>query len=348
MNFPGTRRVDCRPLSQLDAPALRAWHALHEAHAGCGGAFLSPAYAQAAQASQRRDVRVLMVWQDTVLTAVMALQRQPGGWGRCGLFEPVGGEMTDYAGLLAVPGFRTDWADVLRCARVPCLYFTHLDESQREHGLDGGQPRTGLRTVIHADGGPAHWEHLRLLDRKLVSDTERRERKLAQTHGPLVFEMRSSTPEEDLARLVELKNSQYRRTGKTEGALLQEDNVRLLQMLLRDGGPGCRALLSTLKVDGQMVAAHLGLVAGPILHYWFPVYDERFSAYSPGRVLLHHVLLAAAQEGIQVIDRGEGDTQAKRDFANQSHEYHRGLVAAGLQGRLLSLCRRVLWKLRSN
>lgn len=340
-------RIECRSLARMDPAALQAWRQLHADHQGCGGAFFSPAYAQAAQLALEREVRVVMFWREQSLVAVMPLQRRAGWWGRWGLFEPVGGDMTDYAGLLAIPGFTTDWPAILRASGVPCLYFTHLDESQQAHGLGGDQPRVGLRTAIHPEGGKPHWEHLRTQDKKLVSDTERRERKLGQDHGAPEFQLQSSEPEADLEALVRLKNSQYLRTGKSAGPLLQPGNVRLLQLLMRHRGPDCRALLSTLKVNGQLVAAHLGLVGGATLHYWFPVYDERFAAYSPGRVLLRHVLLASSAQGIEMIDRGEGDTQAKRDFANQSHVYVRGLVAVGAKGAFLSFLVRLSWKWKS-
>jgi len=36
-----------------------------------------------------------------------------------------------------------------------------------------------------------------------------------------------------------------------------------------------------------------------------------------------------SREGVSVIDRGEGDTPAKRDFANHEHSFYRGLWTSG-------------------
>jgi CelD/BcsL family acetyltransferase involved in cellulose biosynthesis len=83
-----------------------------------------------------------------------------------------------------------------------------------------------------------------------------------------------------------------------------------------------------------MVAAHFGLRCHETLHYWFPVYDPAYSTYAPGRILFRHVLEAIVQRGVTLIDRGEGDTQAKRDFANREHYFYRGLWNAGGAGAL--------------
>jgi len=93
-----------------------------------------------------------------------------------------------------------------------------------------------------------------------------------------------------------------------------------------------------------LVASHFGLQCGPLLHYWFPVYDNRFSAYSPGRILYRHILLAAQAHGIECIDRGEGDSPAKRDFANEEHLFLKGLVGSGFRGQILCLVQRLNWR----
>ena len=102
--------------------------------------------------------------------------------------------------------------------------------------------------------------------------------------------------------------------------------------------------LSSISVNGELVAAHFGLQSNTTLHFWFPVYDERYSAYSPGRILFRHILFVCQQEGINMIDRGEGDTPAKRDFANDTHQYLKGMVISGPIGWLVGGLLRLSWK----
>jgi len=336
-------RIQRKPFDLLTPAERSAWAQLLDESISSRWAFLSPAYAEAVNAAIG-PVDVLLCWSGDALAAAMPLQRAAGWLGRLGLREPVGREMSDYFGLLARPDVRLDWQALLKAAGIPCLYFTHLDESQAAHGLIGNDPRTGLRTRIHPDGGDAHWAWLRTQDKKLVSDTERRERKLVAEHGALEFEMQSAAPEQDLQALITLKNAQYQRTGHDGGALLNPANARLLQQLLASDDPHCRPRLSVLRCGGQFVAGHFGLQCGPLLHYWFPVYDNRFAAYSPGRILFRHILSKAGLEGIACIDRGEGDSMAKRDFANEEHQFFKGLVQTGPWGQALRLVQRLRWR----
>ncbi|MFN3736710.1 GNAT family N-acetyltransferase [Hydrogenophaga sp.] len=339
-------RIQRKPFEALSASERSGWAHLLNQSKSSRWAFLSLTYAEAVNETLG-PVDVLLCWRADELVGVMPLQRATGWLGRLGMREPVGRHMTDYFGLLARPGVKLDWAELLRAARVPCLYFTHLDESQAAHGLTGDSPRKGLRTRIHPDGGDAHWEWLRTQDKKLVSDTERRERKLVAEHGVIRFEMQSSTPDQDLDCLVALKNAQYQRTGHDGGALLDPANARLLAYLVKAADPDCQPLLSVLHCGAQWVAGHFGLQCGPLLHYWFPVYDSRYSAYSPGRILYRHILLGAQARGIECIDRGEGDSAAKRDFGNEEHHFFKGLYSAGSIGSALNIGVRINWRIQS-
>jgi len=316
-----------KPLATLDAAERAAWSGLVDRHSGNRYAFLSPVYADAVDAAGI-PVTVLVFYRDGRSVAFMALQRRPDYAGRLGAYEPVGGVMSDYFGLVAEPGFQVDMPAAMRSCGVPVIAFTHLDEGQLQHGLSAEQPRIGLKTVIEEPTNE-FWSRLRQSDKKFVNDTERRERKLVNDHGALRFELESSSPQEDLAWVVERKCAQYGRTARVNAPLFYRCNVDLLFHLLEAKSPQCRGVLSTLKVGDQFVAAHFGLRCHDVLHNWFPVYDPVFSSYSPGRILLRHIIEAIVGEGVRVMDRGEGDTPAKRDFANREHFYYRGLWSAG-------------------
>lgn len=339
-------RIERRPLQHLSPSEISQWECLLRANADNRWAFLSPAYAQCVDRTIS-PVDVVMCWTGNNLIGVMALQRTSQWLGRLGIWEPAGGSMTDYFGLVSRPDVRIDWTSLLEGAGLPCLYFTHLCQQQSSIGLAGDSPRKGLRTRVHPDGGAAHWAWLKVQDKKLVNDTDRRERKLETEHGALRFAVASTDPKTDLAELIELKNAQYARTGHQRGPLFAPRNVALLQRLLLVQCDDCMPRLSTLHVGEQLVAAHFGLQCGPVLHYWFPVYAPAFAAYSPGRILFKHILLSSQTLGIECIDRGEGDTPAKRDFATEEHLFYKGLVYAGIYGKAVALAKRVQWRLRA-
>jgi CelD/BcsL family acetyltransferase involved in cellulose biosynthesis len=336
-------RVVRKTFEALEPDELAAWQDIHDNSESSQWAFLSPTFSSAAHRNTG-PVTLLLFFEARTLVAVLSLQRKRGILGRLGLYEPVGRELADYFGLVARKGVKINLQRALKQAHIPCLYFTHLDEQQQQHGLLGSSPRIGLRTIVHPEGGSKHWEQLRLQDKKLVTDTERRERKLEKEHGAIQFEMQSSDIDSVLTNLICLKNAQYVRTGKTGAPLMEPGNVTLLKYLCQSDVPSCKGQLSSIFVNGELVAAHFGLQSGTTLHFWFPVYDERYSAYSPGRILFRHILFASQDYGINIIDRGEGDTSAKRDFSNNTHFYTKDLICGTKVGWVIAVLIRVLWK----
>jgi CelD/BcsL family acetyltransferase involved in cellulose biosynthesis len=273
-------------------------------------------------------VRVVVVEREGRCVGLLPLQSVKSAWSWLGLWEPVGGGMTDYFGLVSPADSTLKVSEILQRAGLGALFYSHLDATQASifNVSSRAQSRIGLRIRLGDQAG-AYWESLAQRDKKLVSDTARRDRKLQQEHGAVSFEYQSSQAPADLERLIVLKNAQYDRTGKA--APLQVDsNVALLRRILAVRDPACTPILSVLRVGDRVVAAHFGLRCHQTLHFWFPVYDADFKAYAPGRILLRRVIEAAWSDGVRLIDRGEGDTPAKRDFANEEHLFLTD-VAAG-------------------
>lgn len=339
-----------RRIDELTAEEVAVWDQLLLAD-DLRRAFMSYRYARTV-AETGGDVVVLVLYDNHAPCGFLPLQRVAGLRGKVGIFEPVGDVMTDYFGLVAAAGTHLRIEKLLAATRgrVNAVLFSHLDETQARFGLTGEEQRAGLRTRLSASlDQPAsdYWVNLRKSDKKLVYDTERREKKLINEIGPITFEWTSQNPARDMAWLIESKKAQYTRTGKAQAPLFDGQKVALLNCLLQSQEENCQGVLSTLRCDEEIIAVHFGLRCHDMLHVWFPVYNPKYSSYSPGRILFKHLFSAAATEGIQVFDRGEGDTQAKRDFANETHHFSLGFWRvdgwSGLRARsVLS----VFWRLR--
>jgi CelD/BcsL family acetyltransferase involved in cellulose biosynthesis len=343
-NFGSTLFV--RAMDQLNPIETAAWDKFHASNAALGQAFLSRTYVGHV-ASVNPQVRIVIGYESGSPAFFLPLQPKRGIPSRLGIFEPAGGVMSDYFGAIAAPGVQIEAGQLLAATRgrVNAVLFTHLDQSQALFGLRGEERRVGLRTHlgVPADG---YWARLRTGDKKLVADTERREKKLGREVGSISFEWCSSRPTEGLEWLIDAKKRQYSRTGKVRAALFDDANVALLKGLAKTSERDCRGVLSILRCADTIVAAHFGLQCRQVLHVWFPVYDPGFSNYSPGRILLKYMFEAAAREGVEVFDRGEGDSQAKRDFANEEHFYSNGLwLAVGMRGAIARLALSVAWRI---
>jgi CelD/BcsL family acetyltransferase involved in cellulose biosynthesis len=299
------------------------WETLCATVPALSSPFLGVHFARAVEASGRR-VRVCVISEQGRPCAFLPYQLAGAAGVLLRSAEPVGGTMSDYFGLVAEPGFRLDPAALLRLARLNHLNFSHLDETQLGYGLEGEQPRTGLRVRLERDC-PDPLAALLAPQRKYRNDSERRARQLEALLGPLQFVLDVEAGRgEVLERLVAHKRAQYARTGKSD-ALAEPWRPRLLAELSGYRHAGCRALLSTLGAGDQWLAMHFGLVGNGILQYWFPVYNPEFAKFAPGRLLIHRIISSAAAVGIHTIDRGEGDTPAKRDLANEEHRFLRGV-----------------------
>lgn len=260
--------------------------------------------------------------------------------------ERIGGELSDYFGVVGSPELSLSPAQLLRLTKLNGIFFTHLDESQAAFGLTGVQPEIGLRIDLAA-GAEAYWAQLKQSDKKFVTDTERRERKLIEAHGPLRFVFRHDEPAAELQQLIARKRGQYARTGAGD-PLTEERTRRFLAELSESDDPLCRGVVSTLHAGDTWVASHFGLMHRGTLHFWFPVYNPDLQSYSPGRMLVATILRRAAELGVTTIDRGVGDSQAKRDFANSEHRFSRGLWhRSNLPANVIKADMALRWRLKA-
>ncbi|WP_202634865.1 GNAT family N-acetyltransferase [Rugosibacter aromaticivorans] len=352
-SFTLDKNLHIRRIDELTAEEVAVWDQLLLAD-DLRRAFMSHRYARVV-AETGGDVVVLVLYDTHTPCGFLPLQRIAGLRGKVGIFEPVGDVMTDYFGLIAADGVHIRIEKLLAAThgRVNAVLFSHLDETQSRFGLVGEEPRTGLRTWLCTSLGtsletPAsdYWVNLRKSDKKLVYDTERREKKLINEIGPVTFEWTSQNPASDMAWLIESKKAQYTRTGKGQAPLFDSRKVALLNRLLQSQEENCQGVLSALRCDKEIIAGHFGLRCYDMLHVWFPVYSPQYSIYSPGRVLFKYLLAAASHRGVRVFDRGEGDAQAKRDFANEEHSFTRGLWhVAGWKGLRVRVALGTFWRM---
>jgi CelD/BcsL family acetyltransferase involved in cellulose biosynthesis len=317
--LPLTARI-CAP-GDLAPEEIAQWRAL-ASDPDLATPFLSHAYALAA-AKVFFGVRICSVRCGGETIAFFPFQFRSALHRTFGIGERIGGELSDYFGIVAKQDIAISPQDLMRLSGLSTMYFTHLDESQTRFGLGGESPRPGLRIEL-PDGRAAYWERRRKDDKKFVADTERRERKLIKDYGPLRFVFRESDPLPHLEHLIAAKRAQYERTGAKDS--MREERTRtFLRELALCGDAACRATLTSLHAGETWIASHFGLMCGGTLHYWFPVYNPEVHSFAPGRLLVKAIIDACEENGVTCIDRGSGDAAAKRDFATTQHSFLNGL-----------------------
>lgn len=134
-----------------------------------------------------------------------------------------------------------------------------------------------------------------------------------------------------LEELLRLKSAQYRRTGRVD---LLRDPTRLAfyRAITAREGRGGMVCLSSLTLDGVVVAANLGLAAGGRFYSLLPAYLPEHARLSPGKLLNHELVRWCCGAGLAVFDLtcgGEPYKQSWTDGSMPLHGFRQDLSAAG-------------------
>ncbi|MGH3870114.1 MAG: GNAT family N-acetyltransferase [Pseudonocardiaceae bacterium] len=171
-----------------------------------------------------------------------------------------------------------------------------------------------------------------------MGQARRRVRKAERELGPVRF-VAGSTDSALLERVVSLKRAQYAATGVRD-ALAVPSRRELLLQLLRTRDSSFGGVLSAVFAGPHLLAAHFGLRDGPVLHWWFPVYEQAHAHLAPGWVLLRELVIAAPALGLVRIDLGRGEDEYKRRAMTGHTLVCEGMVTAGSLQRRLHRTRR--------
>ena len=301
--------------AELGAPESERWEQIRRGSPALSSPFFDPEFTRAVGAV-RRDLRVGVL---------------PDGAGffpfqvsRLGAARPVGGKLSDYHGVVVAPGFEWEPRALLGGCGLRSFAFNHLIASQEPF-------RPFVREL--ASSPVADLDAAEPIGSS--SQATRKRRRLAK-RAPLRFELHSPGV---LGTLLAWKSAQYARTGAYD-LFARAWVVEVLERLV--AGP--LGLLSALWSGDELVAAHLGLRSGRVVHWWFPAYDPAFARDSPGLVLLAELLDAAGEAGIGLLDFGKGEEDYKAWFSNRAISLGIGHVEADRFSELRTGAARVAWR----
>lgn len=298
-----------------------AWERFRALRPSLRGPFFTLDWCDAVQAA-RGDLEVARIAREGELIGFLPFHR-----GRFGALRPAGGPMSDVHGFVCAPGAPIDAPAMVVALRGQSFRFTGAPPD--DPGLAPlSRPAEGYSLDL-ARGYAAYADARSRAQPKAFRNLRARRRRLETTNLPVRFVADDRDPAH-LARLLELKRGQYRRTGQIDvfgppwtGRLI----TRLAPPATADrAGAALSGRLSTLWIDGRLAAGHFGLQAEGVLHYWFTAYDEAFSAFSPGLVLLHRIAEACAAEAVERIDLGGGGYRFKQEFADLRPALGAGVV----------------------
>jgi CelD/BcsL family acetyltransferase involved in cellulose biosynthesis len=290
-------------MDALSTADLERWLELRASNPSLDSPYFHPGFV-AAVAATRPNVRVV-IGEDALGKATSFLPVQ---------FDkrtcrPAGSPAADFQGPIAAPGLDFDIAGAVSACGASSYEFDHMRDGIDgcEQWVFGRQPSPHIDT---SEGMDAYLSRASRSGRDKVAEARRLHRKAQRECGPVRF-VAASADSTLLDTVIALKRHQYAATASPD-YFARGEHIHLLHRLLcaRDSDFG--GMLSALYAGPHLLAAHFGLRSGPILHWWFPVYDRRFSRLSPGWLLLCAVIEAAPELGLERIDLGRGVDEYKR------------------------------------
>lgn len=305
------------PAGELDNRLAQIWAHILGVNPELKSPYFTPNFTRAV-AAVRDDAWVTIIEDGVWIVGFFPFQRGHGGVGR-----PIGGAFSDYQAVIAQPD--ADWtaAELVGRSGLRVWKFDHLIAWQRQfqayHQVLTSSPIAAL-----TQGFEQYNRAWRDRGSRELLETHRLRRKLEREVGPLRFVADAVDPGV-LAKVILWKRQQYVRSGLVD-AFAYPWTVRLLYGILETRAREFSGRLSALFAGEHLVAGHMGMRAGRVLHHWFPSYNRAFARYSPGIVLLLCMMESAQDSGIDIIDFGKGDEEYKRRMATASVPIAEGYV----------------------
>lgn len=329
--------VDVADVDDLGPAVLDAWHQLRLASNSYASPFLAPEWA-ALVGRHMRGVKVAVGYQGSQPVAMLPFQPT-----RPRVAGPVGGRLNDVQGWIIDDCLDPDPVAFLRSAGLVAWDFDHLPACRTElHRFVSTWE--DAPAIDLTDGYDAYARQLTAGGGKVLKKAATAARRIERDHGQLVFSWHDDDPEA-LDLLLCWKSAQYRRTGITDG--IAQPGVEAVLRGAAGGATGVNGVVATIRASGRVVAAHLGLRSGRLLHYWFPAYDPELAELSPGTVLLQRLAEHAPREDVTRIDLGKGEHGYKLRFANDRMAMGTGTVERAtlrtIPRRARRLARSVPW-----
>ena len=310
--------------SQLGNSERARWCQLLDG-AGLPRAFLTYEFALACEVAYgKREVGVLILHRGGEIQGFFPFQFPSRVHEILRSAVRIGEEMSDCAGVIAAADLRVTPADLLRAGRLSALAVTHLparQETLTKDGAPGQNSRVTTGHLIDLSHGPDRYiAELKQKNSGFVQDTLRRAQKLEREVGSVEFICESRATWDAVREVIDEKRRQYSKTDVSD-IFAFVPRLKLMEALCSSQTEYCTVHFTGLATKGKFIARHVGLKSKGVMNYWFPVYDPAVKKYSPGRQLLWNTISRPTEDAIVLIDRGEGDTQAKRDFSTHTQEF---------------------------
>lgn len=317
---------ECWPASELTVDHWAAWSTIQQADPRLESPFFRPEFTQLVEAT-RGNVEVAVISRRSVPVGFFPFQRN-GEVRGC----PVGERLNDFQGPILARGVDFSPYALLDACRLSRWNYDHLLAHFATE--DAGccscveSPYLDLST-----GYDAYATQVAKQGSSILKKSRQYSRKVEREIGPIRWVWRDES-EASFVLLEKWKTRVYEQIGASN--IFQTPWIRTLLCELRDYvSPEFTGMLTSLYAGDELLAAHLGMQSGHVLHWWLPSYNPKFARYSPGTILLTEAAVRAQERGIERIDLGKGPESYKQRYATGAASVCEGAVDPNLFRRTL-------------
>ena len=304
------------PFDQLLPEHFAAWELLLRAEPMFASPYFRPEYFSA-MGKIGRKVEVVLAAEGDRLIAALPFERDYWNVGR-----PVGGTLCDFQGLLAPRGSLICWRSLLQAARLRGWeYSGYVPCAEMPQAIR----LANARYLNLAGGYAAYCLRRKQAGSETIGKTARKAKRLDREHG-LRFE--PSAQEPHLFELLQdWKTRQYQQCGVPID-LKRLHIAELWRHLAAEASPKLQGQLSVLWAGENPAAVSYSIRSEQMAHVWFIGYNETFSNYSPGLILILKLAEQFAAEGITQLHLGPGEERFKTSLATDEVAIAEGTIGA--------------------
>ncbi|MEM7637905.1 MAG: GNAT family N-acetyltransferase [Pseudomonadota bacterium] len=319
----------------LSAEQWQIYAALRDARSIYDDPFFDPDFARLV-GEVREDTRIGFASDKDGVFAVWALHIRPGNWAR-----PIGAPFSDWNGPILAENTHLSAQEILAGFDISGLTtqgFQPLSAAPTDEldriGANVTDLSQGWQAFIADQEArwPKHFKKMRRVYRNVDRDFS----------GPqFTWDDRR---DDSFDRLMTLKREQYARTGYYD--VLNAPWTRSLFDRLRHfEGPRLRTRMSSLYFGDQIAAGEFNLQSDTVLHGWITAFDQAYSKYSPGNILVQEVLARMNEAGLVLYDSGPGLDHYKRHYSNAQIAIESGVLSGNSTALNASRVAGQVWRL---
>jgi CelD/BcsL family acetyltransferase involved in cellulose biosynthesis len=215
---------------------------------------------------------------------------------------------------------------------------------------------TSFSSLIINESNKSHFTHLpsnidllmNTKKRKKIKNDIQRQIKRLNELGDLKFEIIDDPNlcKEYTNILINQKRERFKNTSVPDS--LKNEYVRNFYInVFEDDLLKRNCHLSILKLNNEVIACHWGIINNNVFYYLMPTFDNNYSNYSPGKILIYYLMNWAIENRIKFFDFTIGSEDYKKDWSDNQMILYQHVSYKSISGYFTFLFFKLLSKIKN-